>query len=614
MPSNLSPMTHLLDLYRHHPPQAIAITAPSRLPLTYECLNEQIQKTIQQLQNLGMKRGDRIALVLPNGPEMAVAFLAIASAFTSAPLNPAYQEPEFDFYLSDLQVKAVVVLAGITSPVKASAAQQNITIIELVPSLVAEAGRFDLVCHAASDSTMNSEIDAGMDSTIEKAGLENTASVATTPDEIALILHTSGTTARPKMVPLTQANLCHAARTIQSTLDLTAGDRSLNIMPLFHIHGLVGVLLASLAAGSCVICTPGWVDDQFFDWWATERPTWYSAVPTMHQAILAASAAHQAVIDRYPARFIRSSSAALPAWVLRALEHTFKAPVIEAYGMTEAAHQMASNPLPPAQRRPGSVGQATGLNLAIFDEAGYPLDRGAIGEVVIRGLNVTAGYLNHPEANAQAFTQGWFRTGDRGYLDTEGFLFLQGRLKEIINRGGEKVSPLEVDEVLLEFPGVFQAVTFAVPHPTLGEDVAAVVVPQPDVILAESTLRQWLFQHLADYKVPSQVVIVAAIPKGATGKLQRIGLAAKLADVLRQPAIAPRTDLEHLIADIVAEVLQLESISIFDNFFAIGGDSLRGTQVIARLNAALELDLINVVLFQKPTVAELAEALEQGIF
>jgi amino acid adenylation domain-containing protein len=583
-----STITHLIQQRSHHQPEAIAIMAPGRSPVSYGQLATQIQAIHRQLQNLGIQSGDRIALVLPNGPEMAVAFLAIASAVTSAPLNPNYQESEFDFYLSDLQVKAVITLAGMDSPVRRSAIKQGVVLWELLPDR-AKAGLFQLQGNPVAPASL---LDAAE------------------PQDIALILHTSGTTARPKMVPLPQSHLCRSAQQIQTTLAITPADRSLNIMPLFHIHGLVGVLLASLTGGGAVICTPGFGADAFFDWWETERPTWYSAVPTLHQAILSAAAAHRDVIERSPLRLIRSSSASLPAPVLRDLEATFNVPVIEAYGMTEAAHQMASNPLPPAVRRLRSVGQATGLEIAIMDKAGNRLTAGEIGEVVIRGETVTPGYLDHPEANAKAFTQGWFRTGDRGYLDPEGYLFLQGRLKEMINRGGEKISPLEVDEVLLTFPGVAQAVTFAVPHPTLGEDVAAAVVPHPNLTVDPTTLRQWLFQQVADYKVPSQIVIVASIPKGATGKMQRIGLAEKLAHVLQQPQVAPRTNLEKLIADIIAEVLKLDAVSVFDNFFALGGDSLQGTQVVSRLNDQLGLDLINVILFQQPTVAALAAELE----
>ena len=347
-------------------------------------------------------------------------------------------------------------------------------------------------------------------------------------DDIALLLHTSGTTARPKLVPLTHANLQASARNIASTLELTSGDRCLNVMPLFHIHGLVACLAAPLAAGGSVIVPPGFDAFTFFRWLTDAAPTWYSAVPTMHQAILTRAARNQAAIGDSPLRFIRSSSASLPPIVMTELEETFGVPVIESYGMTEAAHQMTSNPLPPAVRKPGSVGLAAGPDVAIMEPDGTLLERGTVGEVVIRGSNVTAGYLERPEANAEAFTDGWFRTGDLGRLDDDGYLFLEGRIKEIVNRGGEKISPREIDEALLAHPDVAQAVAFAVPHPKLGEDLAAAVVAADGRRPTPEELRQFVAERVAAFKVPRKVLIVDEIPKGPTGKLQRIGLARQL--------------------------------------------------------------------------------------
>jgi acyl-CoA synthetase (AMP-forming)/AMP-acid ligase II len=348
------------------------------------------------------------------------------------------------------------------------------------------------------------------------------------PLDIALLLHTSGTTSRPKAVPLTQANLSASARHIATTLGLQPTDRCLNVMPLFHIHGLVAAVLASLHAGGSIFSCPGFNALRFFSWLEESQTTWYTAVPTMHQAILERAERHRQTIEAHPLRFLRSSSASLPPQVMRRLEQTFSAPVVEAYGMTEAAHQMACNPLPPAARKPGSVGPAAGPEIAIMDERGELLPAGAVGEVVIRGPNVTPGYLDNEEANATAFTAGWFRTGDQGFLDDDGYLVLTGRLKEIINRGGEKISPREVDEVLLDHPAIAQVVTFAVPHAKLGEDVAAAVVLQPEQSTDAREIRAFARQRLAAFKVPRTVVLLDAIPKGPTGKLQRIGLAEKL--------------------------------------------------------------------------------------
>jgi acyl-CoA synthetase (AMP-forming)/AMP-acid ligase II len=330
------------------------------------------------------------------------------------------------------------------------------------------------------------------------------------------------------MVPLSHRNLLASALSVASSLGLGSDDRCLSIMPLFHIHGLVAAVLASLAAGSQVLCTPGFNALRFFGWLEKTRPTWYTAVPTMHQTILARASRNAEVIRHSRLRFVRSSSASLPPQVMADLETTFSAPVLEAYGMTEAAHQMASNPLPPRERKPGAVGPAAGPEIAIMTASGEPLATGEIGEVVIRGENVTAGYLDNPEANAEAFFGDWFRTGDQGLLDEDGYLRLTGRLKEIINRGGEKISPREVDEVLLDHPEVVQAVTFALPHPTLGEEVAAAVILVEGSEASEKEIRQFARQQLADFKVPRRLIFLDEIPKGPTGKLQRIGLAEKL--------------------------------------------------------------------------------------
>jgi acyl-CoA synthetase (AMP-forming)/AMP-acid ligase II len=299
-------------------------------------------------------------------------------------------------------------------------------------------------------------------------------------------------------------------------------------MPLFHIHGLAAAVLATLSSGGSVFCTPGFDALKFFGWMRDAQPTWYSAVPTMHQTIVARSQRNGDVVTGSRLRFVRSSSAALPPRLMDALERVFDCPAIEAYGMTEAAHQMASNPLPPSPRKPGSVGIAAGPELAVMSEDGRLLPTGHGGEIVIRGDNVTGGYVANPEANAGAFVDGWFRTGDCGHFDDDGYLRLTGRLKEIINRGGEKISPREVDEVLLDHPAVDQAVAFALPHPVLGEDVGAVVVLRDGAEASEQSLRSHVASRLADFKVPRRVVFVADIPKGPTGKLQRIGLADKL--------------------------------------------------------------------------------------
>jgi acyl-CoA synthetase (AMP-forming)/AMP-acid ligase II len=486
-----------------------AIGAPGRAFLSHGELRALAGRTVADLNRMGIGRGDRVAIVLPNGPEMAAAFLSIASGAATAPLNPAYRADEFNFYLGDLNAKALVVADGMESPAPAVARARSIPIVKLVADEKAPAGTFllkpenELSGAAAHPGSAQGE-------------------------DIALVLHTSGTTSRPKIVPLSHINVTASAVHIGATIHLTRDDLCLNIMPLFHIHGLIAAALSSIAAGAAVVCTPGFNALKFFSWFEDVRPTWYTAVPTMHQAILGRADRNQNAIASSRLRFIRSSSASLAPSVMEALEQTFAVPVIESYGMTEAAHQMASNPLPPAQRYAGCVGIASGPDIAVLDESGTVLPSGVLGEVAIRGRNVTRGYESNPEANEKAFTNGWFRTGDQGVLDELGYLRLTGRLKELINRGGEKISPLEIDAVLIEHPAVAQALCFAMPHASLGEEVAAAIVLHEGAVASEQALRDFARERLADFKVPRRILFVADIPKGPSGKLQRIGLAEKL--------------------------------------------------------------------------------------
>jgi acyl-CoA synthetase (AMP-forming)/AMP-acid ligase II/acyl carrier protein len=537
---------------------------------------------------------------------MAVAFLSVAAGATCMPLNPAYNANEFDFYLADLHAKALIIQANMDSPARAIAHTRGLYIIELSPMLEAEAGLFTLTgrqrTHAARDEFAQ-------------------------PDDVAIVMHTAGTTSRPKIVPLTHTNICTSAHNRKISLDLVKNDCCLNVLPLFHIHGLLGGLLVSLVAGASIVCTPGFDASKFFAWMAEFCPTWYTAVPVIHQAILAHAAINHEIIARCPLRFIRSGSAALPLQVLTELERVFNVPVIVSYGMTEVP-LITSNPLPPRERKTGSVGVAAGPEVAIMGEGGDLLPAGEIGEIVVRGSNVFQGYDNNPMANKSAFTDGWFRTGDQGCLDTNGYLFITGRLKELINRGGEKVAPWEVDEVLMDHSAVAQAVTFAVPHTQLGEDIAAAVVLHQNAQATDNDIRQFAATRLADFKVPSHVYIVDEIPKGPTGKMQRIGLAAKLGltapeqvqpdgygisckPVSEANYAAPWTEVERILAKIWQEVLHVEQVSAQHNFFDLGGNSLDIVQVHNKLQDTFRRDISITEVFKYPTISSLAKYLSQ---
>jgi acyl-CoA synthetase (AMP-forming)/AMP-acid ligase II/acetyltransferase-like isoleucine patch superfamily enzyme/acyl carrier protein len=565
-----------------------AILAPGRIPLTYGRLLSSIETTVRTLRALGVQRNDRVAIVSPNGPEMAVAFLGVAAGAACAPLNPAFRGAEFEFYLADLDARALLIQADMPSAARQVARERRIPLIEMRPEKGDGAGVFSL------------SIDApGRSAPIDFAE----------PEDVALVLHTSGTTSRPKMVPLTHTNVWSSAGHIAATLGLDTNDRCLNVMPLFHIHGLIGAVMSSLAAGGTVICTPGFSADQFFQWIDALEPTWYTAVPTMHQAVLAEAARQKERVGRR-LRFIRSSSAPLPRRVLTDLESVFGTAVIESYGMTEACHQMTSNPMPPRARKPGSVGIAAGPEVAIMNDVGDLLPSGEVGEVVIRGPNVTSGYAQRRDSNQTMFTGGWFRTGDQGRFDSDGYLFLTGRLKEMINRGGEKIAPREVDEVLCQHSAVAHAVAFAMPHPTLGEDVAAAVVLRENVEATEREIVEFAAAQMAPFKVPQQVLIVDEIPKGPTGKLERIGLADRFAPQLaaRRAAnfVAPETEIETELSKLWKELLKVEHVGLRDTFYALGGDSLAIATMIAEVEARFDAKVPLARFLKSPTIETLA--------
>ena len=572
-------------------PEVDAILSPGRPSLSFAELYSHIEKIVAQLQDMGIEFNDRIAIVLPNGPEMATAFLATACAGASAPLNPLYTAEDYEFYFTDLSAKALIVFKGSDGPAMEVARRLGVKVLEISFSESQPAGIFS-ICNKTRPSLSK---------------LESCRS-----EDCALVLHTSGTTSKPKLVPLTHKNITASAANIGTSLNLKQNDRCLNIMPLFHIHGLVGALFASLTTGGSVICTPGFDEVKFFDWVTDMRPTWYTGVPTMHQAILNRAKKKQQIITSHPFRLIRSCSASLPPTLMSGLEKTFSTPVVEAYGMTEACHQISVNPLPPYQRKPKSVGIPTGTEVTIMNEAGGVLHTGEIGEIVIKGPGITNGYEANPSANKEAFASGWFRTGDQGYIDSDGYIFLTGRIKEIVNRGGEKISPREVDEAFLEHPQVAQAIAFALPHPTLGQDLVVAVVPKEYAKLEERPLREFAFERLAPFKVPSKVVIVDTIPKGPTGKLQRIGLHDKLAEDLYAEYVAPRNDIEKALTDIWSKLLKIEKIGIKENFFLAGGDSITAVQLVSEIKSQFGAELPLPSVFHSPTVEQLSQVISHG--
>lgn len=571
-------------------PARAAIIGPAGEAVSYAELWALTSDLMRDLRALGLGPADRLAVMLPRGPENAMALVAVASAAVCVPVNPDFTADELLRYFSDLRLSALVTRADMASVSRGVAHTLGIPVLDLAP---AERGGFVLSGRA-----------------IRPAVLSGMACA----DDDAFILLTSGTASRPKMVPLTQESVCRSAHNAGAVLRLVGDDRLLNVLPLFHAHGLISGVLTALVAGSSVICTPGFDPNSFFDCLRTWRPTWYTAVPTIHRALLTATEQHAGRVEDWSLRVIRSASSSLAPAVLEGLETLFRVPVIETYGMTEGASQIAANPM--ERRKVGSVGRAAGPEIAIMDEQGRPLPAGTRGEIMLRGPTITRGYCDDPAATAAAFRDGWFRTGDLGYLDGDGYLFIAGRIKDIINRGGQKISPEEVEHVLLRHPHVQEAAAFGVPHPRLGETVAAAVVPKPHATLDIDELRSFAATQLAGYKVPSVIHQATALPKGASGKIKRAALAeafaVRPAEAQHATAMAPRSAAETQLAAIWAGLLECDTVGVDQDVFALGADSILVTQFLSRVRGQLGVALSFRDVFDAPTVAALAARLKSG--
>ncbi|MGH3701656.1 MAG: non-ribosomal peptide synthetase, partial [Pseudonocardiaceae bacterium] len=573
-------------------PAGIALRAPGRGPLSYAALAAQLDAVGTVLCGWDLRPGDRVVGQVPDGLEAVVACLVVSGVCAYAPLAPGLTEAEVATALDALDPAAVLVAEDLDTPLRQLATQRGLTLLALRTPAEGPAGTVTLARVRVGDPRPR----------------------AVTAPEVALLLATSGTTSRPKLVPLTHRNLVASAQSIAQALGLVRADCCLNVMPLFHIHGLVAGVLASLTVGAGVSCAAPFDPQAFLSWLEEEEPTWYTAVPTMHHAV--AACAGGASVRPGRLRLVRSASASLPVALAAELEATLGVPVLEAYGMTEAAHEIASNLPPPARRKHGTVGVPTGCQVRILDETGARCEVGEPGEVVIRGPGVMAGYLANPHANAAAFIDGWLRTGDQGILDGEGFLTLTGRLKELINRGGEKVAPGEVEAALLAHPQIRQAAVFAIPHPTLGQDVAAAVVCDPAASVDEQAIRTAAAARLSPYKVPRRVVLLDELPTGPTGKIQRLTLASTLG--LDQPATKPApvhtaaSPLQTALTALWSRLLGVESVGLDEDFFLLGGDSLLATRLIAEVRDAFLAEVTLVAVFgEVSTVAGMARLIEQ---
>jgi len=585
----------LLEYYGRTTPDRDAILAPGRAPMTYGMLLALAKKTAHTLRGVGVGRNDRVTVVLPDGPEAAATIISVAACAVCAPLNPSFTLDEAQRYLAELRAAALLTRADKGSASRAAALTLGIPIL-------------DQPARAASDPF---EVTGSAKSRVADNAF------ATGRDD-ALILLTSGTTSRPKTIPLTHAGVCRSAHNVGAAIELKPQDRLLSVLPLFHGHGLISGVIGALAAGSSVVCTSGFDAEAFFGWLSEFRPTWYTAVPAIHRAVLAAAERNELRARQSSLRLIRSASSTLPAKIVTRLEALFGIPVIDTFGMTEAATQIAANPLD--RRKLGSVGRSAGAEIAILEADGRRLPPGEHGEIALRGPTITRGYDNDAAATRDAFRGGWFRTGDLGYLDDEGYLFLVGRIKDVIDRGGQKVAPGEVEDALLSHPDVVDAAVFAVPHVRLGADVAAAVVLGPNAAAGAPEIKAFLRTRLASFKVPGLIRMVPQIPKGAGGKVRRNELAGAFS-LLQKPEArarrgkkiaAPRSELENQIAKIWADLLDVDRIGVDQDVFALGADSIALTQMISRLRERFGVDLALKDVFEAPTIAALAMRIQDS--
>jgi acyl-CoA synthetase (AMP-forming)/AMP-acid ligase II/thioesterase domain-containing protein len=516
------------------------VLAPGRDPLTFAGLWARMQEFA------GALAGPHpiTAIVLTDGPELLTALLGAMLAGAAAPLNPELTESELRRQLASLQ-----------------------------PDYVWRGGSFEV-------------------------GPAHTR--RSLPPDTRLLLHTSGTTDRPKVAPLSGANLRASIAHQRRCFALTAADRFLCLAPLYHLHGFASAL-AQLAAGGSVVCPAGFDACAFPEWLREFRPTWYTGGPALHRAV-ASLAAGAGGLPCDSLRMVRSSSAALENGVRESLERLLGVPLLDSYGLTETG-TVAANPLSPLPRKPGSCGVSAGPEIAIL---------GPDGEIAVRGPNVIAGYLDDAAANAEAFRDGWFLTGDLGHLDEDGYLFVTGRRKDVINRGGAKLMPAEIEAALMAHPRVAEAAAFGVPHAGLGEEVEAVVVLRASAAITESELRAYAAERLADFKIPRRIHFTSAIPLTSTGKPRRADLPALFASPAGKPATRYLSADESRIAAIWRRVLACEEITPGGDFFALGGDSLSAAVMLAEVQAEFATATPQFAFFEHPTVEHLARFVTAG--
>jgi acyl-CoA synthetase (AMP-forming)/AMP-acid ligase II/acyl carrier protein len=582
----------LLEAGASRAPESRALLDIDERTISYKALLQNVLEQAKILVSHGIRRGDRVAWIMPNGPEAALAFLAISAVATAVPIRSTSSFEEVRTRLESTRARAAVMLNDMAFEASGAAESLHLPIVRL-PAF-----------------TASPAIASGL-TTGRMASADDASWVRPLPDDVAVILTTTDHSHPPRQVPLTHRNLVSAAQQVAASLDLQPTDSCLNLVPFDSMHGLIGCLLASLTRQAAVVCSPGFCAHRLGPWIVQLKPTWFSAVPAIYQAWTDQLLTTRERLQQHSLRLVRSCSTAMSPRLQKEIETVLQVPVIEAYSVSEAGHQITSNPLPPRLRKPGSVGLPTGTRVVIMDNEGGFLPAGQTGEIVVQGDGVTPGSSTEHDSHPRTFVQGWYRTGDLGRLDEDGYLFLSGRSQDVVHRGGDRIIPRDVETVLLAHPGVAEATCFPRPHPTLGEDLVAAVVLREGAAATENGIRTFAFDRLAPPKVPSRILILDQLPHGPSGKVQRQTLSQRLAHLFRARPLRPRDSIESLIADVWTDVLETSETGVNDNFFSLGGDSVRAARIVCRINDLFQLALPVTTLFRHPTVGQFTDELKR---
>lgn len=581
-------LVYLIDKVSKNTPNAACLLAPNKKPLSFIQLMVLIEETHHYLNKQGFDNSSRIALLLPNTVEAAAAFLSISASCTVVPLNPAATDVELKQFTQLIKPHAIITIAGLRQKIEGIGNLFSIPLIELVSDDQKGAGYFVLKGEVSNRNSLSNYVSG---------------------NDIAIILLTSGSTAAPKIIPITHEHYCHYMTEVVKIRSATSVDRYLNLAYLHHLQGINGICVPIVVGGSCV-CSSTEKSLLSIEYFEEFSPTFYTALPVQHQQLLSQAIAKNFVFNG-SLRAIVTGSAAMSEHLALSLEHLFNAPVIDTYGMSETLG-ICSNPLPPDRRKSRSVGIVLpSVDITILGQNDEPVILNIEGEIVVTSPWMFTGYLENDELNKAAFCQYGFKTGDIGYFDADNYLFITGRVNEAINRGGEKVSPAEIDQVLLSHPNITEAVTFAISDKTLGEDIVAAVVTN-DKTITPDIIKNFIKDKLSSQKIPSKIFVTEYIPKGPTGKIQRNKMAGyfnsyfhKKNEKIKSLPILTIDQIHQALTILWSKLLPAKTcIKEGESFFDLGGDSFLFFQLTVLVEQELGIFFPENVLLQGQTLRQ----------